>query len=135
MRIFFGSFIALSLASAVASAGQTEIKTYDPCEAVDQAAYDAFEPGLSVREPRLDSFGFRGEVRGPKDGLQFIQPQLGGAVAWFDGPAKAKLIRKETGETLFFISKVSAERSESLNSLRLILSEGKIECGWPAELR
>ena len=132
MRIFLRSLFALCLASSSATAATVELELYAPCEAVDEAAYNAFEPELSLREPQIDAFGFSGEVRGPKDGRVIVQLQFGSAVAWFDGPAKAKVTHKESGDIRYFISKVGAGKSDSL---RLILAEGKIECGWPPQLR
>lgn len=131
MHAMFASVIALLLAEAGSTAEATKVQTYPPCEAVDQAAYDAFEPSLRRRQPRIDAFGFTGEVRGEEDGRIFIQLQFGNAVAWFDGQAKAKLTRTETGETVFLVSKTGDAKS---NSLRLVLWNGKIECGWPPEL-
>ena len=131
MRALIASVAALLSAYAALAAEPTKVQTYPPCEAVSEAAYDAFEPSLRRRQPRIDAFGFTGEVRGEEDGRIFIQLQFGNAVAWFDGQAKAKLTRTETGETTFLISKTGDAKS---NSLRLVLWDGNIECGWPPEL-
>jgi hypothetical protein len=131
LRAVIASVTALLSAHTALAAEPTKVQTYPPCEAVNEAAYDAFEPSLKRRQPRIDAFGFKGEVRGEEDGRIFIQLQFGNAVAWFDGQAKAKLTRTETGETTFLISKTGDAKS---NSLRLVLWDGNIECGWPPEL-
>lgn len=126
------ALVALPLTPVPTSAGTVETTVFEPCQVVDQAAYDAFEPRARLREPRIDSFGFEGEVRGPKDGLQVVQLQFGSTIAWFDSPAKAKVTHKETGQTLYFISPL---RDGMPNSIRLVVSNGAVECGWPEKLR
>lgn len=132
MRMLLASIAALSLASDLAAAAPVEVTVFEPCQAVDEAAYSAFEPKLRRREPRIDAFGFRGEVHAADDGRQFIQLDRGNGVAWFDSPAKAKLVHQASGETFFFVSPL---RPDMPDSIRLIFSEGKLECGWPVELR
>ena len=131
MHAALANVIALLLAETASATEPTKVQTYPPCELVNQATYDAFEPSLRRRQPRIDAFGFTGEVRGEEDGRIFIQLQFGNAVAWYDGQAKAKLTRTATGETTFLISRAGDTKS---NSLRLVLWDGRIECGWPPEL-
>jgi hypothetical protein len=132
MRILLGSFIAASLAADLAMAAPVSVNVIEPCQAVDEATYNAFEPKLRRREPRIEAFGFRGVVHAADDGRQFIQLDRGNGIAWFDAPAKAKLTHEASGETFFFISPL---RPDLPDSIRLVFEDGKLECGWPVELR
>jgi hypothetical protein len=132
MRVLLGSLTAVWLATDLAVAAPVSVNVVEPCQAVDEATYDAFEPKLRRREPRIDAFGFRGEVRAADDGLQIIQLDRGSGVAWFDAPAKAKLTHEASGETFFLISPLKPDHP---NSMRLVFLEGKLECGWPMEIR
>jgi hypothetical protein len=67
-----------------------------------------------------------------EDGRIIVQLNFGSAVAWYKNPAKAKLTHKESGEVIFFVSHL---REGQPDSMRLILENGKLECGWPAQLR
>lgn len=131
MRFLFGSLVALSLASDLAVAAPVAVTVFDRARP-SMKPHTRRSSRSSGGESRPNAFGFTGEINGPKDGRQFIQLDRGNGIAWFDGPAKAKLTHEESGETFYF---VSPARPGLPDSMRLIFWDSKLECGWPEELR